>query len=226
MNSKLICILPLALAPALAQLAPYRAKSVPPVDFRNSSRIDSLLRGGNLYLSLADAIALALENNLDVELQRLGPGIADSDLLRAKGGGAIRGITLAVGLPPSGLGGPSSPLLNSGPQTVGTSGSVPTNVSNLGALVAGQSNLSIGGQAFSSGPPIPSFDPTITGQLNWQHQSAPQSTSFITGTNAQVADVTTRAAALSEGFGPGTQVSLSFNDTSQSSNSLRATFSP
>lgn len=226
MNSRLICILTLALAPAFAQLAPYRANPVPPVDFRNSSRIDGLLRGGNLYLSLADAIALALENNLDVELQRLGPGIADSDLLRARGGGTIRGIALTLGLPPSGLGGPSSPLLNTGPQNVGISGSVPTNVSNLGALAAGQSNLSIGGQAFSNGPAVPSFDPSITAQLNWQHQSTPQSTSFITGTNALVAGVTTRTAAISQGFGPGTQVSLSFNNTSQSSNSLRATFSP
>jgi outer membrane protein len=226
MNSRLICILTLALAPALAQLAPYRAKPVPPVDFRNSSRIDSLLRGGNLYLSLADAIALALENNVDVEFERLGPGIADSDLLRAQGGGAIRGIALTVGLPPSGLGGPSSPLLNTGPQNVGISGSVPTNVSNLGALAAGQSNLSIAGPAFSNGPPIPSFDPTLTAQLNWQHQSTPQSTSFITGINSLVAGVTTRAATVSEGFGPGTQVSLSFINTSQSTNSLRATFSP
>ncbi|MGA2329349.1 MAG: TolC family protein [Bryobacteraceae bacterium] len=226
MAPRLICTLTLAVAPAFAQLAPYRAKPAPPVDFRDSSRIDGLLRGGNLYLSLADAIALALENNLDVELQRLGPGIADSDVLRAKGGGAIRGIALTVGLPPSGLGGPSSPLLNTGPQTVGTSGSVPTNVSNLGALAAGQSNLSIGGQSFSNGPPIPSFDPTVTGQLNWQHQSTPQSTSFITGTNALVASVATRTAGVSEGFGPGTQVSLNFSNSSQTTNSLRATFSP
>jgi len=227
MVPKLIGILALAVAPAFAQFAPYRAKPVPLVDFKNSSRIDGLLRGGNLYLSLADAIALALENNLDVELQRLGPGIADSDLLRAQGGGAIRGIALTVGLPPSGLGGPSSPLLNTGPQTVGTSGSVPTNLSNLGALTAGQSNLSInGGASFANGPAIPSFDPTVTAQLNWQHQSTPQSSSFVTGTSSLVAGMTTRNAAISEGFGPGTQVSLSFLNSSQTTNSVRATFSP
>jgi len=43
---------------------------VPPVNVSNTSRIDALLRAGNLYLSLSDAIALALENNLDVEIQR------------------------------------------------------------------------------------------------------------------------------------------------------------
>ena len=46
---------------------PYQPRSVPPVSVSNSGRIDALLRAGNLYLSLSDAIALALENNLDVE---------------------------------------------------------------------------------------------------------------------------------------------------------------
>src|SRR5881296_323039 len=69
------------------------------------NRIESLLRGGNLYLSLQDAIALALENNLDVELQRFGPRFVETDLLRSKGGGALRGIPLTASEPPPGLGG-------------------------------------------------------------------------------------------------------------------------
>jgi outer membrane protein len=51
---------------------PYQPRYVPPVNVSNSSRLDSLLRAGNLYLSLSDAIALALENNLDVEIERYG----------------------------------------------------------------------------------------------------------------------------------------------------------
>ena len=69
---------------------PYRAPVVSLVDFRNSNRIYSLIRGGQLYLTLQDAIALALENSLDVELQRFGLRIAESDLLRARGGGQPR----------------------------------------------------------------------------------------------------------------------------------------
>lgn len=92
---------------------PYRPPTVPPPSYQNSPRLNELIRAGQLYLSLPDAIALALENNLDVELQRYGPGIAASDLLRAQGGATTRGVTLSVGEPPSGMGGPSSPLLKS-----------------------------------------------------------------------------------------------------------------
>src|SRR6202163_894176 len=75
---------------------PYQARTVPPVNVSNSNRIDALLRAGNLYLSLSDAIALALENNLDVEIQRYEFSIAEADLLRAKAGASILGIPTGV----------------------------------------------------------------------------------------------------------------------------------
>jgi outer membrane protein TolC len=75
---------------------PYRAKEVAPINLSNSNRLESLLRGGRLYLSLQDAIALALENNLDIEVQRYGLRLADMDLARAQAGGAIRGISTSV----------------------------------------------------------------------------------------------------------------------------------
>ncbi len=62
------------------------------VDFQNSARVHDLIRAGNLYLSQADALALAIENNLDVELDRFSFQIADTDVQRAKGGGLLRGI--------------------------------------------------------------------------------------------------------------------------------------
>ena len=65
----------------------YRATEVPPINLANSNRLESLLRAGKLHLSLQDAIAMALENNLDIELQRYGPQIADANILRAKAGG-------------------------------------------------------------------------------------------------------------------------------------------
>src|SRR6202163_4822001 len=65
--------------------SPYRAKEVAPISLQNSQRIFDLMRAGQLYLSLNDAIALALENNLDIELERFLPKIADTELLRARG---------------------------------------------------------------------------------------------------------------------------------------------
>ena len=79
--------------------SPYRAREVSPVNFQNSQRIFDLMRAGQLYLSLDDAIALALENNLDIELERFLPKISDTDLLRAQGGGLLRGLSLLVNEP-------------------------------------------------------------------------------------------------------------------------------
>ena len=77
-------------------LSNYQTRYVPPVNLSNSSRLDSLIRAGKIYLSLQDAVALALENNLDIELSRFGPEIAQVDLMRARAGGLLRGISSQV----------------------------------------------------------------------------------------------------------------------------------
>ena len=128
----------------------------------------------NIYLSLSDAIALAIENNLDVELQRYNMPTADSELLRAKGGGLLRGFSYNLAEAPVGVGGPSSPLVTTAASSTLAAGSVPTNPSELGVLAEQQTNLSVLGTIpLSNGPPIPQFDPAITGQVNWLHQSLP-----------------------------------------------------
>ena len=66
---------------------PYQWRNVAPVNLANSNRLEQLLRAGNMYLSLQDAIALALENNIDIEIQRYGFDLADTDLFRAKATG-------------------------------------------------------------------------------------------------------------------------------------------
>jgi outer membrane protein TolC len=71
--------------------APYTPRSVPVPNLANSARLDDLIREGKLYVSLQDAIYLALENNLDIAVQRYGPDIAETDVLRARGGGVTRG---------------------------------------------------------------------------------------------------------------------------------------
>jgi len=83
--------------------------SGPPVSFDDSARVRDLLRAGNLYLSLSDALGLAIENNLDVELQRYALPTAGAELLRAKGGGVVRGLNYTLAEVPTGVGGPVSP---------------------------------------------------------------------------------------------------------------------
>src|SRR5438128_3371000 len=69
---------------------PYIGREVSPINLSNSGRIESLIRAGKIYLSLQDVIALALENNLDIEVQRYTPLLAQQALLRAKADGPIR----------------------------------------------------------------------------------------------------------------------------------------
>src|ERR1700733_11066127 len=154
---------------------PYEAQKVAPVNFQNSRRIFELMRAGQLYLSLEDAIALVLENNLDIELERFTPKIADTDLLRAHGGGLLRGFSLLVNEPAPGIGGPNGPLL-----TNLTSGSTPTPVVNTNfsdiALISQQQNdLSItGATPLASGPQVPQFDPVVSGSVSAQHLTTPE----------------------------------------------------
>ena len=75
---------------------PYQAREVPPINLSNSSRLESLVRAGNLYLSARDVVALAIENNIDVEVQRYGPLLAQEVLRRAQAGGALRSVGLGV----------------------------------------------------------------------------------------------------------------------------------
>src|SRR3984893_17070579 len=147
---------------------PYQAPDIPPIDLGNSNRLDSLLRAGKLYLSLQDTIALALENNLDISLQRYGPEIPDANLLRARAGGFLRGVSNSV------QPGPTS-ATQTGPQT-GINQSAAQQASSL----QNSGNVLIN----QTGSPIPTLDPTIQGLMRWQHQSTPQTSTFVTGTNA------------------------------------------
>ena len=79
----------------------YTPSTIPPINVTNSARLDSLIRAGRIYLSLQDAIALAIENNLDVEIQRYGPQLALASLKRTEAGGLLRGVTTVVSSGPS-----------------------------------------------------------------------------------------------------------------------------
>src|SRR5215468_1483474 len=87
-------------------LAPYKAHNVPEPNLTNSARLNSVLQNGNIMLSLDDAIALALENNLDLVIARYNLPIADTDILRTKSGANVRGVNTGIvqGTPGAGIG--------------------------------------------------------------------------------------------------------------------------
>src|SRR5271155_652768 len=158
-----------AQGPLLRFTRPFRARPVPPTNLSNTLRLESLLRAGNLYLSAQDAVALAVENNLDIEVQRYGPLLAQEGLRRARAGGALRSV--GVGVAP-------------GPASVSLTGVTVTNIGATGTAGAGIS--SGGGIVTQLGPPISSFDPTLTLFTNFQHATSPQSNTILTGTTALI----------------------------------------
>jgi outer membrane protein TolC len=199
------------------------------VDFHNSQRVHDLIRAGNLYLSQADALALAIENNLDVELDRFSFQIADTDLLRAKGGGLLRGISFQIVETPTGVGGPLSPVVtNPASGTSVTSGStVSTNALELGALGEPITNLSIQGSIpQSTGTAVPIFDPSVAGQLSWMHQNTQQLDLLSYGVPSLVANGFNANAGLVQSFVTGAQVNLAFNNTHQSLNATDLNYNP
>src|SRR5271169_5501405 len=70
---------------------PYRLQFVDPGVLTNSPRLEQLIHDGKLPLSLQDAIALALENSMDIVVQRYNPWMADAGVLKAHAGGTSYG---------------------------------------------------------------------------------------------------------------------------------------
>lgn len=193
----------------------YRTTAVPPADLSNSDRLDSLLRAGFLYLTLQDAIALALENNLDIEIQRYGPQIADASILRARAGGFARGVSTNV------QGGP--------PSATGSAGSATqTGINQNAAAQASNQTSSAVGSTFitQTGSAIPNLDPVLTSNARWSHTSTPQTSAFITGTNAMISRNDSAGVGLQQGFLTGTIASLNMSNQWLSTNNRSADFNP
>jgi outer membrane protein len=210
----------------------FTAPHVAPSSFANSSRADALIRANQMYLSLEDAIAIAIESNLDIEMQRYGLRIADSDLLRAKGGGQLRGVGLAVSELPQSVTAPGEPLVTSAAGGISETSSVAASVSDVYPVDGNTTSLALNGgnsttsEPFTTGPPIPLYDPALTGQLDWQHESTPQNNTLASGSNNLVTQGVTGNLGLDYGFSPGTQFGLAYNNMSQTSNAATNMFNP
>jgi outer membrane protein len=193
---------------------PYRPQAIAPPNMANSNRLDELLRGGNLYLSLQDTIALALENNLDIAIQRYGPAAADAAVLAAEAGAFARGVSTTVTAGPSGA-------------SISSSGTTPGTNQNSASVASAGTASAVGASVLqSSGPAIPNLDPILTGSASWSHQTTPQSSTFITGTTSLVQQQNLSAFGVQKGFITGTTVNLGLNNASTTSNNPRNDFNP
>ncbi len=183
---------------------------------QNTPRLDGLLRDGKIYLSLSDAITLALENNFDIAIARINLDIADTDILRTKAGFyAPRGVS--TGLVTGTLG-------NSGGTVTGGGG--PGGTSNAsGGAGTGANGLVL---STSGGGPTPELlDPVLTGNLQYEAAATPQaSTIFTNGLSNINSNTATYNFGYQQGFLTGTQLNVTFNNQRQTTNNPFTNFSP
>src|SRR5215469_4375262 len=182
-------------------------RGVAPARLTNSSRLDSLIRGGNLYLSAQDAIALALENNLDIAIQRYGPFMAQEGLRRTLGGQLLR---QAFALP-----------VVPGPVSVS-----PIGVSGNASGVAAGGAIAGNAVRVGFGPNPPNLDPSIYAQATFGHFSVPQTNLSLNQTTALVQDQRFYTVGFSEQFLTGTSINASYSSSRTASNSPSLTLNP
>ncbi len=195
-------------------MRPYRQATVAPINLNNSNRLDSLLRAGIIYLSLDDAIAVALENNLDLELSRYTPQLAQVDLLRAQAGGLLRGVPTAVRASTASV------------QSQVTGGSTGGAGSGASAQSSGDAG-GVGGTVITqTGVAIPTLDGTFFSSATIGHRSSPQSNTITTGTTALAFDSRQLNVGYQQNFLTGTSFTYAWNNSYFSSNNRNSIINP
>src|SRR5438309_584363 len=201
-------------------LAPYTGRNVSPPNLANTPRIEQLMQNGKLMLSMDDAIALAMENNLDIAIARYNLNIADTDILLANAGQSTRGVNtgLVQGTPGGGVGGIGGTSAT-GSQGGGAGGTT------AGAGGAGTGTSGLVTSALGAGSPIPSFDPQVTSTLQLDHSTS-QSTNAFSGVPFTTQKTGTVNFAYQQGFHWGTNLSLGFNNSRTTTNQPFSLLSP
>ncbi len=184
----------------------------------NSPRLDQLIAGGKLYLSLKDTLALAIENNLDIASARYGPKLADTDILRAKSGANLRGVQTQI----SNLSTAASVAGGGG----GGRGGDATGLTQRAGGGGGGGAAAVGDASTFFGTNVPNLDPVLTGGINWGHFSNPQTSNFVTGTNTFITQSSTSSLSFRKNFLTGSRLSLTWANRASETNSQRANFNP
>lgn len=205
---------------------PYTPRDVPKPNLANSSLIDSTIKDGKMYLSLNDAVALSLENNLDIAIQRYNLDTADTDILRTASGAQALGVNAGIvqGTP----GGTSGSVATGGTGTTSTgstgggAGGGTVAVGGAGAGAAG-----IVASTTGEGPVIDSFDPIVSGtSILGERATTPQSNVIFTGASTLVQNTSSANFLYNQGFATGTLLTVGFNNGRSTSNALFNTLSP
>jgi outer membrane protein len=196
-------------------IAPYTSIYVPQPRLGNTPRLDDLLRDGKIYLSLADAVTLAVENNYDIAIARINLDIADTDLLRARAGSSLRGIS--TGLLTNTIGGTTTTITTGGGPGA-TSAGVGGGGTGVGGIVV----------STNGGGPVPeTLDPVLTAALEYEATTSPQVNTLFSGGLASLnTDTSTFNFNYAQGFLTGTQFTAGYTNTRVTTNNPFSDYSP
>ena len=187
---------------------PYASPYVPQPKMSNSERLHSLISDGKLRLSVEDAIALALENNLDISVARYNLGYAQTDLLRAKSGGATRGVPGAFS---------SSALF---------SGAIGGGISSISSSSTTSASTVTGSGGATNVGVIGCCDPVAGAQFGWDRRTSPLNYTVVSGLPTVITQTTNGVAYFGQGFLTGTSYAVAVSGYRQSTTSLNTLFNP
>ena len=195
-------------------IAPYLSTSIETPSVFNSPRLADLLKDGKIYLSLSDAIMLALENNFDIAIARYNLNIADTDIVRSRAGASLFGVP--TGLVTGTIGGTSSTLAAGG----GPGGT------SAGASGAGAGTSGLVLTANGQGPAPTISDPALSGTVQFERATTPEPNAFITGAPTLIQNSNTYNFQYQQGYRTGTILSVGFQNSRLTTNSFRSGYSP
>ena len=192
---------------------PYFAPEVPPVRLNDSSRLSQLIRGGTLYLTVQDAIALTLENNIDLEVSRYNPIAGEWRVTRAEAGGALPGV-------PTGASQAGS--VASGQGVAGSQAAAGVSAPGGGSSRGASSNATIS----QIGPVTQNLDPAVQDTSSFSHTSTPQSNTQQSGIPNLITNTRGHTVSIQEGFLTGGLVNLTYNERYLQENALSDLLNP
>jgi outer membrane protein TolC len=205
------------LRPSRNPINAYRGTTVPPPSMANSARLSSLVRDGKIYLSLRDAIDLALENNLDMVIARYNLPIAQTDIQRTKAGGQVRGVNTGVVSGTPGGGGGGIGVSGSGAGAGGTT-------SGAGGAGAGASGIV--SSTLGTGTTVSNYDPNLFVSANIDHTSEQLTNFQVEGVSIYKVNSAQANATYTQAFPTGSNLEVSWINSRQTSNGIYDYFSP
>jgi outer membrane protein TolC len=205
------------LRPSRNPINAYRGKSVAPPSLANSARLDSLVRDGKLYLSLRNAIDLALENNLDLVIARYNIPIAQMDVQRTQAGGSVRGVNTGVVSGTPGGAGVGVFGSGAGAGAGGTSG-------GAGGAGAGASGLVT--STLGTGTSVSTFDPYLSATAYMDHTTQLLPNQTLYGVPVIHQNTILGNVSYSQAFPTGGSLQVAWDNQRQTTNSPNSTLNP